>query len=51
MLKSCALDKSRSGDIVVFHDNAKCGDKMLVIIEGYISEMKKRGYAFVVLPN
>jgi peptidoglycan-N-acetylglucosamine deacetylase len=46
-----ALDKSKNGDIVVFHDNAKCGEKMLEIMEKYIPIMKERGYVFEVLPN
>jgi peptidoglycan/xylan/chitin deacetylase (PgdA/CDA1 family) len=44
-----ALESSKSGDIVVFHDNQKCGEKMLEIIERYLPEMKLRGYSFATL--
>lgn len=46
-----ALDKSRNGDIVVFHDNAKCGQKMIEVIERYVPEMKRKGFLFEVLPD
>jgi peptidoglycan/xylan/chitin deacetylase (PgdA/CDA1 family) len=46
-----ALKSSRSGDIVVFHDNMKCGEKMLEVLERYLPEMKLRGFSFKVLPD
>jgi peptidoglycan-N-acetylglucosamine deacetylase len=48
---STSLEKSRNGDILVYHDNEKCGMKMLQVVEDFISEMKRRGFSFAVIPN
>lgn len=41
-----ALNYSRPGSIVVFHDSEKAKERMLYALPRFIEEMKKRGYAF-----
>ena len=44
-----ALDNSREGSIVVFHDSEKAKERMLYALPGYIAGMKARGFEFGVL--
>ena len=41
-----ALQYSRSGSIVVFHDSEKAQERMLYALPRYIAEMKSRGFSF-----
>jgi peptidoglycan/xylan/chitin deacetylase (PgdA/CDA1 family) len=44
-----ALDNSREGSIVVFHDSEKAKERMLFALPKYIEEMQGRGFEFGVL--
>jgi peptidoglycan/xylan/chitin deacetylase (PgdA/CDA1 family) len=44
-----ALNNSREGSIVVFHDSEKAKERMLYALPKYIEEMKRRGFGFGVL--
>jgi peptidoglycan/xylan/chitin deacetylase (PgdA/CDA1 family) len=44
-----ALNNSREGSIVVFHDSEKAKERMLYALPKYIEEMKGRGFEFGVL--
>ena len=44
-----AVKHTRSGSIVVFHDNVKFRDKMLFALEGFLRHFKNEGYRFRAL--
>lgn len=44
-----AIDNSKRGAIVVFHDSIKASDNMLYALPRYIEKMKERGYEFEIL--
>ncbi len=44
-----ALNNSREGSIVVFHDSEKAKEKMLYALPKYIVEMRERGFEFGTL--
>lgn len=46
-----AIEFSRPGSIVVFHDSEKAKENMLWALPRYIEKMKQQGYVFEVLPQ
>lgn len=44
-----AIDGSKPGSIIVFHDSVKASANMLVVLPRYIEEMQLRGYEFALL--
>jgi peptidoglycan/xylan/chitin deacetylase (PgdA/CDA1 family) len=44
-----ALNYSRNGSIVVFHDSEKAKERMLYALPKFIEEMKEKGFEFGVL--
>ena len=48
------LKKARSmkaGDIIVLHDNQKCGERVKAILPGILAEGKRQGFAFEPIPQ
>ncbi len=41
----------RPGSIIVMHDNAKCGHKMLAALPDILRQLKGNGYTFGVIPE
>ena len=48
---SRAIRHTRSGSIVVLHDNAKFKAKMLHTLEGFLRHFKELGYRFEAIPE
>ena len=43
--------KIKSGDILVFHDNWKSKERLKILLPIIVSNLKKSGYQFKVIPN
>jgi len=46
-----AIKKLKAGDILVFHDSLKAGEKMLYTVERLLAEQSQNGYSFNALDN
>ncbi|GAB4132337.1 MAG: polysaccharide deacetylase family protein [Bacteroidia bacterium] len=46
-----ALNYSRNGSVVVFHDSLKAADRMLYALPRYIEAMKNKGFEFAVIES
>ena len=42
---------ARNGSIIVFHDNAKVGEKMLPVLRQTLQYFSERGYSFLPIPE
>jgi len=46
-----AVDNVASGDIIVLHDNATCGNKMLAALPQIIDGLHAKGFVFDTIPD